>query len=181
MPVAAFVSPGYTVKFNAAYREGKRVKPLPLFSYSAVAFYKGEFYVPAVRVDAEHRQRLDGMDMPLIKSNVKQFRKFLKSNRLARHLETCALIYGCPAAKNFFQHKYEGPLPTSPKCNSLCLGCISYQPSKKCSVTQERIKFVPSPEEIAEVAVFHIKNTADPVVSFGRVVKGNLYWWGIHF
>ena len=35
-------------------------------------------------------------------------------NRLFRHLETCALTYGCPAAKNLFLCRYEAPLPTSP-------------------------------------------------------------------
>ncbi|MBF0215896.1 MAG: radical SAM protein [Candidatus Omnitrophica bacterium] len=170
--VAAFVAPGYSVLYNSAYTEMDNAGALPLFCYSAVAFHKGGFYVPAVKVDLEKRQVLRYMDMDLIKKNVKAFRRLLPGNRLARHLEICALIYGCPAAKNFFQHKYEGPLPTSPKCNALCLGCISFQPGKKCSVTQERIKFVPSPAEIAEVALFHLGNTDDPVVSFGQGCEG---------
>ena len=123
-------------------------------------------------MDNEKRQQLKGMDISLVRKNVKEFRRIFPKNRLVRHLETCALVYGCPAAKNFFLKRYEGPLPASPVCNAVCIGCISHQPSKSCSVSQTRIKFVPSPEEIAETALFHIKEVRDPVVSFGQGCEG---------
>lgn len=170
--VAAFPAPGYTAAHNAAYAKKPDLSPLPLFCYSAVAFYKGKFYTSSIRVDREKRQELAKMDMALVGRQVKAFRKIFPDNRLVRHLENCALVYGCPAAKNFFLSRYEAPLPTSPTCNSRCIGCISYQPDKKCSVTQPRIVFVPTPEEIAEVAVFHIGKVADPVVSFGQGCEG---------
>jgi MoaA/NifB/PqqE/SkfB family radical SAM enzyme len=112
------------------------------------------------------------MDMRAVRKNVKEFRKIFPKNRLVRHLERCALCYGCPAAKNFFLKRYECPLPTSPACNARCIGCISYQPKKGCSVTQPRITFVPTAEEVAEVALFHIRNVKDPVVSFGQGCEG---------
>jgi pyruvate-formate lyase-activating enzyme len=170
--VAAFLSPGYTSVFSASYKERKDAGLLPLFSYAAVAFYKGDFYAAGIKVDAERRQQLKGMDISLVKKNVQTFRGVFPKNRLVRHLETCALVYGCPAAKNFFLKRYEGPLPTSPICNATCIGCISYQGGKSCSVSQSRITFVPTPEEIAEVAIFHIKEVADPVVSFGQGCEG---------
>ncbi|MCK5451624.1 MAG: radical SAM protein [Candidatus Omnitrophica bacterium] len=170
--VAAFVSPGYTVTYNAAYAAKKDARILPLFSYAAVALYKNEFYAAAVRIDGEKRQELAGMDCRLIEKNVKVFRKTFPKNRLVRHLETCALIYGCPAAKNFFLQRYEAPLPASPSCNAGCIGCISKQNKEECSVTQPRISFVPTPEEIAEAAIFHIKTVKDPVVSFGQGCEG---------
>ena len=89
-----------------------------------------------------------------------------------RHLETCALIYGCPNAQNFFLNRYEAPLPTSPNCNAFCAGCISYQPNNNCPVTQPRIKFIPTPEEIAEIALFHIDKVDKPIVSFGQGCEG---------
>lgn len=171
-PVAAFIAPGFTVLHNAAYSEATNAKMLPLFSYAAVAMYKGEFYASAIRVDKEKRQELGGMDLKKISRKVKEFSKIFVENRLVRHLEKCALVYGCPAAKNFFLSRYEAPLPSSPHCNSRCLGCISYQPNNHCSVTQPRIKFVPTPEEIAEIALFHIKHVKDPVVSFGQGCEG---------
>ncbi|NQT00018.1 MAG: radical SAM protein [Candidatus Omnitrophica bacterium] len=171
-PVACFVSPGFTVSYNSAYKENKRHSLLPLFAYAAVAFYRDQFYVTACRVDWERRQDLRLMNINLVKKNVAGFKKIFSGNRLIRHLENCALVYGCPAAKNFFLHRHEAPLPTSPACNARCLGCLSLQPKNSCSATQARIKFVPTPAEVAEVALWHISNVADPVVSFGQGCEG---------
>ena len=170
--VAAFMAPGYTATYNASYKEKKRAPMLPLFSYAAVAFYKGAFYAAGIRVDREKRQELRGMDMKKIEKNVKAFRKTFPRNRLVRHLERCALVYGCPAAKNFFLERYECPLPSSPSCNARCIGCISYQPGDGCAVTQPRITFVPTPGEISEIALHHISRVKDPVVSFGQGCEG---------
>lgn len=170
--VAAFLPPGYTVTFNSAYREIRKTKPLPLFAYAAVAFVKGKFYAAATRVDKELRQDERCMDTDEIKSGIRKLRKTFAKNRLFRHLEDCALVNNCPAAKNLFLNRCEAPLPTSPQCNANCLGCISSQPDKLCPVTQPRIKFIPSPEEIAEVAVYHLEHTKDPVASFGQGCEG---------
>lgn len=170
--VAVFPSPGYDITYSSAYKEVKKSSMLPLFSYGAACFYKGDFYIAALRVDRELRQDLRFMDMRLAGKNMKEYRKIFPSNRLVRHLEGCAFTYGCPAAKNFFLKRYEAPLPTSPYCNAACIGCISYQPDNKCTVTQPRIKFFPAPEEVAEVALYHIRNVKDPVVSFGQGCEG---------
>ena len=170
--VASFISPGYVLSYNSSYKEIHRPKMLPLFAYGTVTFYKGEFYVAAIRVDRELRQDLRFMNISLVKKNVKAYKKLYPRNRLIRHLESCALIYGCPAAKNFFLKRYEAPLPTSPYCNAKCIGCISYQPPTGCYITQPRIKFFPTAEEIAETALHHIKNVKDPVVSFGQGCEG---------
>ncbi|NQT33476.1 MAG: radical SAM protein [Candidatus Omnitrophica bacterium] len=170
--VAAFFAPGHTTTYSASYKQNKRTRVLPLFSYAAVALYKGEFYASGIRIDNEKRQELTGMPLAGVRNNVKKFRKIFPKNRLVRHLERCALQYGCPAAKNFFLKRYEAPLPTSPACNAKCIGCISHQPEKGCCVTQPRIIFVPTAEEIAEVALFHLKEVKDPVVSFGQGCEG---------
>ena len=170
--VAAFMAPGYTTSYNAAYTEADGARMLPLFAYAAVAFYRGEFYVAGTRVDREPRQDIRFMDMNRVKRNVKIFRKQFLGNRLVTHLESCALVNQCPAAKNFFLQRYEGPLPTSPSCNAQCAGCLSLQPEGACPATQPRIRFVPTPEEIAEVALFHLSTVKDPVVSFGQGCEG---------
>ncbi len=170
--VAAFVSPGYTITHNTAYIDTGKSPLLPLFSYAAVAFYKGTFHVAATRVDRELRQDLRFMPPAKIKKNAAIVEKMFPRNRLFRHLQRCALSYSCPAAKNLFLGRYEAPLPTSPVCNSRCLGCISHQPDRRCQITQPRITFVPTPEEIAEVALFHIPRVKDPVVSFGQGCEG---------
>ncbi|MBW2655716.1 MAG: radical SAM protein, partial [Deltaproteobacteria bacterium] len=93
-------------------------------------------------------------------------------NRLMRHLETCALQYGCPAGKNFFLKRYEAPLPTSTVCNANCLGCISLQTQNNLCACQERISFTPTPEEIAQVSLEHIAHVKKAVVSFGQGCEG---------
>jgi pyruvate-formate lyase-activating enzyme len=170
--VAAFVSPGVTVTFNSAYTEGQRPHPLPLFSYAAVARYKGSLYAAAVTVDRERRQDLRFMNMQRVRKNAAKLKRLFSGNRLFKHLKRCALEYSCPAAKNFFLSRYEAPLPASPACNARCVGCISHQPTKRRCATQPRITFVPTPQEIAEIALFHIARTKDPVVSFGQGCEG---------
>lgn len=170
--VAAFLPPGYTVTHTAAYKEEGRPKILPLFSYAAVAFLDGRPYTAAIRVDRDIRHDQSHINIAMVKKGIKKLRKILPKNRLVRHLENCALVNSCPNAQNFFLSRFEAPLVVSPACNAACLGCISYQPYKSCPETQVRIKFVPKPEEVGEVALFHINNVRNAVVSFGQGCEG---------
>ncbi|MDD5136168.1 MAG: radical SAM protein [Candidatus Omnitrophica bacterium] len=169
--VAAFAAPGYTLTHNAAYAEDPKAGPLPLFSYGACAEYKGEFYTAAVKVDTDRRHDSTLIDMGKVKKNIEKFKKIFGKNRLVRHLAGCAVVYGCPNAQNFFLRRYEAPLPVSPSCNAACAGCISYQ-SGAIHCSQPRIKFVPTPEEIAGIALFHIGHVKDPILSFGQGCEG---------
>ena len=172
LAIAAFLPPGYTVTYNSAYREIGRPPKLPLFAYSACALYDGDIYAAAIRVDKSlcHDSRF--MDMDAVRRNAGKLIKLFPGNRLVKHIKKCALVYGCPNARNFFLSRYEAPLPVSPSCNARCAGCISYQPGRSCPATQPRIKFIPSPEELAEAALFHIKETRRPIVSFGQGCEG---------
>ena len=172
LAVAAFLPPGYTVTYNSAYSEAGRPDPLPLFAYAACAVRDGDIYAAAIRVDKSLCHDARFMDMDLVKRGAAAMKRLFPKNRLVRHLETCALSYGCPNAKNLFLSRYEAPLPTSPACNAQCAGCISYQPKNKCPVTQPRIKFIPSPDEIAQIALYHINNVKRPIVSFGQGCEG---------
>ena len=171
-PVSVFNSPGFVVTHLSSYKENIKAKPIPLFSYGAAAFFENKFLSPAVQVEWEPRQELRLMPIAKIKSGIKTFQKKMKNNRLRKHLEKCALVYGCPAAKNFFLKRYEAPLPTSQFCNANCIGCISLQKSSPLSSCQERISFTPSPDEIAEIAVEHINNVEKAIVSFGQGCEG---------
>ena len=171
-PAAAFISPGFTVTYQSAFQEKTRPVLLPLFSYSAVVSYKGRYHVAAVRVDTERRHDLRLLDMNRVRQGIARFRKLFSGNRVIRHLETCALAYGCPTAKCFFLTRSEAPLPTAPACNARCFGCISYQPGGRCSASQARIRFIPSWEEITEIALYHLGGARDPIVSFGQGCEG---------
>jgi pyruvate-formate lyase-activating enzyme len=172
LAVAAFLPSGYTVTYNSAYSEIGVPKPLPLFAYAACAVHGKDIYAAAIRVDRSLCHDARFMDMALVKRGAAKLKKIFPENRLVAHLERCALSYGCPNAKNLFLSRYEAPLPTSPACNARCAGCISYQPYKKCPVTQPRIKFVPTPGEIAQIALYHIGNVKRPIVSFGQGCEG---------
>jgi pyruvate-formate lyase-activating enzyme len=172
-PVAAFNSPGYVLSYTSAYEEKTGAGYLPLFSYGAVGWNNGKFRTAAIQVDKEPRQDLRFMKREKVLAGVRRMRKQMPSNRLREHLEKCALTYGCPAGKNFFLRRYEAPLPTSQHCNARCLGCISLQKTGEIPNSQDRIGFTPSPEEIAEVALAHIRSVKQSVVSFGQGCEGD--------
>jgi len=171
-PVAVFNSPGHVITHVSAYRERTRTRSLPLFSYGAVGWQRGRFCSAALVVDREPRQDLRRMPMADVRAGVRALRRRMPENRLRLHLEACALTYGCPAGKNFFLGRYEAPLPTAVTCNARCLGCLSLQKESGISCTQERIAFTPSPEDIAEVALYHIGRVKRAVVSFGQGCEG---------
>ena len=172
-PVAAFNSPGYVITGVSAYEENPGAGFLPLFSYGAVGWYKNGFRAAALQVDRERRQDLRLMKPEDVARGVRKKQKALPDNRLRAHLEKCALTYGCPAGKNFFLGRYEAPLPTSQSCNAHCLGCISLQKNDAIVSSQNRIAFTPTPDEIAGVALAHIRTVKNSVVSFGQGCEGD--------
>ncbi|MCX5678150.1 MAG: radical SAM protein [Candidatus Omnitrophica bacterium] len=170
--VAVFLASGYTATYSAAYTPIGNPKQLPLFAYAAACMYKNELYAAAIHIDKDRRHDCRYIDMALVRKGIVKLAKLFPKNRLIEHLKACALIYGCPNAQNFFLGRYEAPLPTSPSCNASCTGCISFQPDKKCPASQPRIKFVPTAEEVSQIALFHIENVKRPIVSFGQGCEG---------
>lgn len=170
--VAAFMAPAHTQLLTAAYKNKPNAPLLPLFSYTAVGWKEDQFVAAGVRVDPLVRQDIDQFALEKLESRARRALDRHGHNRLIQHLGTCALTYGCPAAKNYFLGRWEAPLPISPQCNASCLGCISLQEDSEVCASQERITFVPSPEEIAEVAVGHLQKAEQPLVSFGQGCEG---------
>jgi pyruvate-formate lyase-activating enzyme len=172
-PVAIFNSPGYVNSLVSAFDERDGAGFLPLFSYGAAGWGPGGFRSSVIQVDWERRQDLRLMPEDKVQDGVKRLRHKYPENRLRSHLEHCALVSGCPAAKNFFIGRCEAPLPSSRQCNARCLGCISLQNEPGISCCQERIAFTPTPDEIREIAVTHIETVSDGVVSFGQGCEGD--------
>jgi len=177
--VAAFVAPAYTLTHQAAWVTEDDAPRLPLYAYAAIGWTEQGFYTTAFRIDPDIRQDCNQFNQVYVEKNAKLMLKANTDNRLLKHLSDCALVYLCPAARNYFLNRWEAPLPTSPTCNSRCVGCISFQPKDhKISSTQNRITFTPTPEEIAELAVAHLETAPNPVVSFGQGCEGEplLVW-----
>ncbi len=170
--VAAFMAPAHTAVYTAAYQSKNKAPLLPLFAYTAVGWLDGKFWVAALRSDADIRQDAGQFDQQIINSQTAKQLARHPQNRLIQHLGKCCLTYGCPAARNYFLGRWEAPLPCSPACNASCVGCISLQPSGCCPSTQDRIQFVPTAQEIAEIAVPHLEKAERPVVSFGQGCEG---------
>jgi pyruvate-formate lyase-activating enzyme len=172
LAVAAFMAPAHTMSYLAAYKTRSRAPVLPLFAYTAVGWRAGRFWVAGWRSDPDKRQDLSHFDCARIEQGVKDRLARQPDNRLLQHLSHCALGYGCPAARNLFLGRWEAPLPSSPVCNARCLGCLSQQKCRAFPAPMQRITFVPSPEEIAGVAVPHLLEAEQAVASFGQGCEG---------
>jgi wyosine [tRNA(Phe)-imidazoG37] synthetase (radical SAM superfamily) len=173
-PVAAFMAPAYLQLFRSAYKNNPDSPRLPLYSYTAVGWLNNDFYVTGIRIDQDIRQDLHLFNENFIESEAKKLLKKFPKNRLVHHLiENCVFRYGCPAARNFSLGRWECPIPTSPGCNSACVGCISEQPAEnEIASPQERIEFIPTVDEIVEFTVPHLENAPRAVVSFGQGCEG---------
>ncbi len=171
--IAAFLPPGYVRTLLPATQMRAKVPTLPLWAYSSVGWKDGKFWATGILVDPDpHWDPKYFGDDRLLKRKVETRLRANSRNRLLRQLGRCALEYHCFAAKNVFFRRWECPLPTSPSCNAACIGCISLQPSECCPASMERIGFVPTLEEVAGVAVPHLKKAGDAIVSFGQGCEG---------
>ena len=172
--VAAFLAPAYTQTLLSAFETKDSSVRLPLFAYTAAGWRDGGFWAACLRVDPDIRQDLEQFDEERIRKQAGETLRRYPGNRLVRQLvENCTLRYHCPAAQNFVLGRWECPVPTSPSCNARCIGCISWQPaSTGVPVTQERLDFVPTVEEIVAFTVPHLETAPRPVISFGQGCEG---------
>ncbi|MBW2647145.1 MAG: radical SAM protein [Deltaproteobacteria bacterium] len=170
--VAAFICPGYIRSYLPAADYSRRKDTLPLWAYSAVGFANGQYYVPAVLIEENEHWNPANFDDQEMVPFLEEYLEQKKENRLVKHLSKCAVDNHCFAAKNLFLKRWEAPLPVSRRCNARCLGCISLQPKGTCAPSHQRIAFLPNVEEIVEIAVPHLEQAEDPIVSFGQGCEG---------
>lgn len=178
--VAAFIPPAHTSLFLAAFETEKDAPTLPLFCYTAAAWFNNKTYVAAIRVEKDIRQECAGYDEKEIETGSQWLLQQYPSNRLVKHLmQTCCMTYHCPAARNFSMHRWECPVPASPACNANCFGCVSFQPKEEeITSPQDRLTFKPTVEEIVEYTVPHLMNAPFPIISFGQGCEGEpLLMW----
>lgn len=178
--VAAFVPPAYTGLYLASWMNQPEAPTLPLFCYTAVAWSQDRFYVPALRIEQDIRQDCDGYDAVKIEAGIEDMLVRYPQNRLVDHLaNTCARTYTCPAARNYFMGRWECPVPSSPACNSNCIGCISMLPAEEpIEASHDRLSFKPTAGEIVEYTVPHLMEAPYPIISFGQGCEGEpLLMW----
>jgi len=174
--VSAFTTPAFTRTLLPAADYEKKNVELTLWSYTAVGWCVEEerFYVAAVRVDRNRQWETEHFDDRKLEPLVRKRVSAQPKNRLVEQLSRCALDYHCFAAKNLFFGRWEAPLPCSPTCNARCIGCISLQDEPEvCQASQDRLNFVPTVDELCEVAIPHLKTAENAIVSFGQGCEGD--------
>ncbi|MDD6696971.1 MAG: radical SAM protein [Veillonellaceae bacterium] len=170
--VAAILPAGYTRLYLPAYERAADAERLPLYGYTAVVVYHDELCCAAVYTDENDKWDPVHYNTPELKKLVKRTKKDLPNNRIVEQVAGCSLKWHCCTAQNLFYRRWEAGIPASPVCNANCFGCISLQPAECCPSPQQRITFRPTPEEIAEVGVYHLSVAPDGIVSFGQGCEG---------
>ncbi len=170
--VAAFPEPGLVRSHLPAADYRYRQVPLPLWGYTAVGFKRGRFRIAAFRIESNFRWDPRNFDDRELMPAIRRYQKKQAGGPLLEHLIACAVQNHCFAAKNLFLGRWEAPLPVSRRCNARCLGCLSRQGKETCAASHQRIGFKPDREEIVSLAVRHLRQAPDAVVSFGQGCEG---------
>jgi pyruvate-formate lyase-activating enzyme len=170
--VAAFLEPGLVRSHLPAVDYGPKTYVLPMWAYTAVGFKNEKYWAAGFRIEYNPKWDPRNYDDRDLIPAIENFRKGTASGPLMEHLVNCATKNHCFAAKNLFLQRWEAPLPLSQGCNAACIGCLSLQPAPSCESSHHRISFRPSKEEIVSVAVNHLNQAPEAIVSFGQGCEG---------
>lgn len=170
--LAALLPIGFTRTRLPAYEKTAQTEPLPFFGYTAVAGWHGRLYAAAVQTDDPERWTPSNYDARKLERLVRERLLAEPENRVLQQHAHCALDYHCPTASNIFLRRWEGAVAVSPGCNARCVGCISKQDEDNLVSPQDRLMFVPSEDEVVEVAVAHLERAPDAILSFGQGCEG---------
>jgi pyruvate-formate lyase-activating enzyme len=175
---AALLPIGYTRTQLPAYEKVPGTEPLPFFGYSAVAGMHGRLYVAAIKTDDPRKWHPRAFNKRALTRLVQEKQSAFPNNRIVAQHAHCALDYSCPTASNLFFGRWEMAIAVSPGCNARCIGCISKQEEEELISPQDRLTFIPSVDEIVEVAVPHLEEAQEAIVSFGQGCEGEplLQW-----
>lgn len=170
--VAAFLEPGLVRSHLPAVDYEPKSYILPMWAYTAVGFRNDGYWCAGFRI--EYNQKWDPRnydDRELVPA-IRKYQRDYGTGPLVEHLIHCATVNHCFAAKNLFLRRWEAPLPVSRTCNATCLGCLSLQPDNSCEASHERISFTPSKQEVVALAVTHLEEAPEAIVSFGQGCEG---------
>ncbi len=170
--LAALLPIGYTRARLPAYTKTPETEPLPFFGYTAVASMNGRLYAAALATDDPQKWHPKAYQHARLERLVKQRLAAEPENRVLAHHAHCALDYACPTASNIFFRRWEGAIAVSAGCNARCIGCISKQDEDNLVSPQDRLAFLPTVEEITEVAIAHLEQADEAILSFGQGCEG---------
>ena len=170
--VAAFLEPGFVRSHLPAADYSAKSYTLPMWGYTAVGFRDNDYIATGFRIEYNNRWDPRNYDDRDLLPAIDEFNRSQGQGPLVEHLMHCATKNHCFAAKNLFLGRWEAPLPVSRGCNANCIGCLSLQPDPACESSHQRISFRPTRDEIVSLAVNHLKNAEDAIVSFGQGCEG---------
>jgi len=170
--VAAFLEPGLVRTHLPAVDYGPKSYTLPMWAYTAVGFRDGRYLAAAFRIEYNHRWDPQYYDDEELIPAIEAYESKHREGPLLKHLVNCATVNHCFAAKNLFLKRWEGPLPVSRTCNARCLGCISLQGYESCEASHQRISFKPGKDEIVSLALRHLNEAPEAIMSFGQGCEG---------
>jgi pyruvate-formate lyase-activating enzyme len=166
--VAVFLEPGLVRSLLPAVDYQPKSYTLPTWAYTAVGFRDNRYWAAGFRIEYNHKWDPRNYDDRELVPAIKKYKKEHPSGPLVEHLIHCATHNHCFAAKNLFLKRWEAPLPVSRGCNAECLGCLSLQADPDCPSSHHRIRFKPSQEELVRMAVAHLEQAPEAIVSFGQ-------------
>ncbi len=170
--VAAFLEPGLVRTLLPAVDYGQKTYTLPTWAYTAVGFRDNEYWATGFSIEYNHRWDPRNYDDRELIPSIDSFQIGRPVGPLVQHLINCATHNHCFAAKNLFLKRWEAPLPVSQQCNADCLGCLSLENEFSCAASHCRLDFRPSQDEIVQLAVEHLTQDPETIVSFGQGCEG---------
>jgi len=170
--VAAFLEPGIVRTHLPAADYASKEYILPMWAYTAVGFREGRYWAGGFQIEYNPKWDPRHYDDRKLVPAIRSYRKKHGQGPLLEHLSGCATINHCFAAKNLFLKRWEAPLPVSRACNAECLGCLSLQKDPSCTASHQRISFKPTVKEIVSLAVRHLNQAEEAIVSFGQGCEG---------
>lgn len=145
---------------------------LPLWAYTAVGFGKKGPVAALFLADETSRWAPELYYQKDLDERVEARLAEDPDNRVLKQIAQCAQQYLCCCAQNVFYGRWEGAVPIAPACTAACLGCLSKDPEWNTPVPQKRLKFSPTPDEIARVIAHHLETAPEPMMSFGQGCEG---------
>lgn len=170
--VGAILPPAFVRSHIPAYTTRTIAPALSQWAYTAVAMRGDRAFAAAFRLDARTRWDPRHFTESALKRAAAVRAREFPGNRVVAQVTKCALEYACVTSQNILLRRNEGALPVSVTCNAECLGCLSLVPPGGAPSSHERVRRLPTADEIADVAAAHLKAARRPMVSFGQGCEG---------
>jgi wyosine [tRNA(Phe)-imidazoG37] synthetase (radical SAM superfamily) len=170
--VASFPEPGIVRSHLPSVDYSNKSYILPMWGYTATGFRDDSYWLAGFGIEYNYKWDPRNYDDRVLIPAIKEYQRMEMSGPLVEHLINCAVNNHCFAAKNLFLKRWEAPLPISRGCNADCIGCLSLQPDNSCRSSHQRISFRPDKNEIVSMAVRHLDEAPEAIVSFGQGCEG---------